>query len=189
MNPEQKNTTVENSTEQIHSHEARTESIENRLKQSAELSPRDIEAQTERARRDVIEKAASIEREAKETKKSSSVEHYRHLGISKKDRDSSYKQTMKQVQSEMSFSSRQFSKIIHNKAVENTSEFIGKTIARPNAILLGSIFAFVLTLIAYTVSKTMGYVMSGSETITAFIIGWIVGIAYDYLRLLFTGKN
>jgi len=49
--------------------------------------------------------------------------------------------------------------------------------------------AFLLTLIIYVIAKTFGYNLSGFETIGAFIIGWILGVVYDYLKILFVGKK
>ena len=96
---------------------------------------------------------------------------------------------MKQVQTELSPTSRAFSKTIHNKAVEKTSEALGATIARPNAILSGAVMAFILTLAVYVTAKTIGYQLSGFETIAAFVVGWVIGIIYDYFRALVTGKS
>ena len=81
-----------------------------------------------------------------------------------------------------------FSRIIHNKYIEPTSDFLGNTIARPNAILAGAITAFILTLITYTVAKTIGYSLSGSETIVAFVIGWTIAVIYDFIGALFKSK-
>ena len=96
---------------------------------------------------------------------------------------------MKQVQSELPAPQRAFSKIIHNPVVEKTSEAVGKTIARPNAILAGSVVAFFAVLAVYLIAKNLGYVLSGFETIAAFIVGWLIGILYDYLRVMITGKK
>lgn len=96
---------------------------------------------------------------------------------------------MARVQAEMSPPARVFSKIIHSKAVEKTSEVVGATIARPNAILSGAIVAFVLVLAVYLVAKNLGYVLSGFETIGAFIVGWVIGTLYDYFRVMITGKK
>ncbi len=101
----------------------------------------------------------------------------------------SYKKTLKQVQKELSPSNYIFSKLIHNEVIEKSSDFISFTIARPNAVLSGSIMAFVVTLSVYLLSKTIGYQLSGSESIIAFIIGWIAGIVFDYLKIIFTGKK
>ncbi len=154
---------------------------------TAELSPRDIEAQAERAKvKDKADKAIESKKN-KKTKKTTSSN--RRGNINKKQRDDSYKKTITRVQNELPASNRLFSKIIHNQVVENISDFIAATIARPNALLSGSVVAFFLTLLTYTVSKTIGYKLSGYETITAFIIGWIIGIVYDYLKVLITGKK
>lgn len=104
-------------------------------------------------------------------------------------RDESYKTTMKHVQSEMSAPARAFSKFIHNKAVERTSEVIGSTVARPDAILSGSIFAFALVLGLYLLARYNGFSLSGFETIGAFVLGWILGIIFDFLRAMITGKR
>lgn len=101
----------------------------------------------------------------------------------------SYKKTMKETQGQLSAPSRTFSKVIHNPAVEKTSEVVGSTVARPNAILAGSLTAFLFTLAIYVVAKYYGYPLSGSETIAAFILGWIVGLLVDYLRVMITGKK
>ena len=121
--------------------------------------------------------------------KKSKMPTKQHGVISKKKRNESYKRTMTRVQNELPIQNRLFSKIIHNKLIEKTSDIVGGTIARPNAMLSGSIVAFVLTLLIYTVSKMIGYRLSGFETITAFILGWIIGLVYDYLHVLVTGNK
>lgn len=101
----------------------------------------------------------------------------------------SYKKTMKETQAHMKPAERTFSKVIHNPAVEKTSEVVGSTVARPNAILAGSVTAFLFTLGLYVFAKYYGYPLSGFETIAAFILGWVVGLLFDYLRVMITGKK
>jgi hypothetical protein len=109
--------------------------------------------------------------------------------IASAERDRSYRQTLNEVQRQMSAPSRAFSKVIHNKAVEKVSDIAGSTIGRPNAVLAGAICAFVLVLGLYVHARYSGYALSGSETIAAFIIGWLVGLLFDLLRGLFKGKR
>lgn len=135
--------------------------------QSDDLALRDIDAKNEK-----------IKNNSKNKLKKQSTN-----SISKR-RDESYKRTLNRIQSELKPVNRILSKIIHNKFIEKISEVIGQTIARPNAMLLGSIFAFILTLFTYTIAKKIGYKLSGIETILSFIIGWIIGIVYDYLKTL-----
>ncbi|MEI7539805.1 MAG: hypothetical protein WCJ36_03540 [Candidatus Saccharibacteria bacterium] len=112
-----------------------------------------------------------------------------YINLSKKKLGDSYSKAMKQIQGELPTASRKFSKFLHNKYIEKTADFISQTIARPNAILTGAVFAFIIPLFMYVVAKNIGYTLSGFETIGAFALGWVVGIVYDYLKALFTGKN
>lgn len=179
----------ENKVEAIEaSREQLEKAAEKLVDNKAELSPRDAEDKAEQARFDALESSVSAEvtksAEVKKDKPSS-----RRGPISKKQQKDSFKKTMKQVQAEMKPAKRVFSKIIHNSVVEKTSDAVGKTVARPNAILAGAVSAFILTLVVYLVAKTLGYSLSGFESIAAFIVGWTIGLIYDYLRVLITGKK
>jgi hypothetical protein len=101
----------------------------------------------------------------------------------KTEREYSYKHTMRQVQSQLKAPERVFSKVIHNKAVERFSDITGSTVARPNAILFGSLFAFLGVASLYFFARFMGFSLPGSQTIIAFIIGWIVGLLVDFIRV------
>lgn len=109
--------------------------------------------------------------------------------VTKQEKDAGYKKTMKLIQSDMSPTSRAFSKLIHTPVVEKTSQVVGSTVARPNAILSGSICAFVLVLVTYFVAKKYGYPLSGFETIGAFTLGWLIGLIYDYAKLMFQSRR
>lgn len=167
----------------------RLEALEKQGEKSPEQSAEQKERTVESARIEAAEKAISKEKAgAEKDKKAPSTAPRRHGTISRKEKDASFKKHMKQVQGELSGPSRVFSKFIHNKAVEKTSDIIGNTIARPDAILTGAITAFLLVLAVYLLARSFGYVLSGFETIAAFVIGWILGIVYDYLKTVITGK-
>lgn len=189
-NPEQLQPNGERGTEARVELDNQTEKLARSPETTVELSPRDIEARAEKARQEALESAVSVESGGKEKGKLSENRDIQRRGpIDKKTREKSYKQTISRVQSELPVGSRTFSKVIHNKFVENTSEALSNTVARPNAILAGAVAAFVLTLATYTVAKTLGYRLSGTETIAAFMIGWLIGLIYDYFRLMITGKK
>lgn len=142
------------------------------------------------ARNEALEQAKSAEKDQSAKKaehEHASPERRRNGIISKKERTANYKRTMKQVQQELPVASRTFSKFIHNKVVERVSDTVGSTVARPNAILAGSLMAFIFTLAIFLVARYYGYPLSGTETIAAFVVGWMVGLLFDYLRLEFTG--
>ncbi len=155
-----------------------------------ELSPDTQERTQEHARTEALESAVSIEKKSLGHETSATPSPALRRGaISKRELDANYKRTMKQVQSELSAPSRTFSKVIHTKAVEKISEALETTIARPNAILAGAISAFIVTLGMYLLAKHFGYRLSGFETIGGFIVGWVAGIVFDYLRVMITGKR
>lgn len=144
------------------------------------------------ARHEALKEAVSVERGSAEKKgkeTASSPAKRRHGVVSKKERDASYKQHMKQLQSELKPTQRAFSKVIHNPIVEKTSDVVGGTIARPNAILSGAVVAFFLVLAVYVIAKYYGYPLSGFESIGAFIVGWVLGLLYDFFKVMATGKK
>lgn len=136
------------------------------------LSPRDQE---------IIEKA----RKSNDSKK---AKLYKTNVIDKKARKKSADKTIKRLQDELPAPMKITSQILHSRPIEIVSDFLAKTIARPNALLVGSATSFVLTLGVYAISKFIGYELSGFETIAAFILGWVIGILYDYFVLLVSGK-
>lgn len=140
---------------------------------------------------EALEAATSIKQEkAPDTTERTSLEHQKDRPLNNKvAREASFNTTMKEVQAEMSPQDRAFSKMIHNKTVEKVSDAAAETIARPNAMLTGAVFAFILTLGTYLVAKNLGYPLSGFETIGAFILGWVIGIIYDFLKVMITGRK
>lgn len=135
-------------------------------------------------------KNAAVEQEKTKEKHTSPAEKRNEkLVRNKKTLNKNFNDSMKLARRDMAAPSRAFSKVIHNPVVEKTSEALGSTVARPNAILFGSLFALVLTTGIYLWAKNAGYALSGFETIAAFIIGWLVGILFDFVRIMVTGKR
>jgi hypothetical protein len=164
---------------------------QDRIREQLEKSAETKEKSVGEATKEALEKATSHEREKSTQKHEKQVEKHerrRDGPLSKKAQAESFNRTMKQVRKDMSAPSRAFSAFIHNKTVENVSNAVGSTVARPNAVLSGSIFAFLFTLVVFLIAKNYGYPLSGAETIASFAVGWAVGLLYDYLRLMITGR-
>jgi hypothetical protein len=144
------------------------------------------------ARRQALEKAQSVEKQEQAPKQERQLAAAERRGgqpIRRAEREASFNATMQEVRTHMTPASRTFSKVIHNKTVEKVSDAASSTIARPNAILSGAILAFALTLGVYLVAKNMGYPLSGFETIGAFALGWMLGIVFDFLKVMVTGRK
>lgn len=181
--------TPENKELSIESVEAQ-KNIETNIERNAEAAKIESNEQTaEKAKIEAQELALSVEKGSAEKKKEASPAVRRHGVVSKKEKQASFKHTMQKVQAELPPAQRGFSKVIHNPVVEKTSEVVGNTIARPNAILAGAAVAFFAVLAVYLTAKHFGYVLSGFETIGAFIVGWIIGMLYDFFKVMITGKK
>lgn len=186
--PEKQNQTVENSVEITQAAGEQLEQLMKTAERSAETTPESKEKQVESAKEKALEKAVSAEKSKKEKDQQSS-RRKRHGTLTKKIKEQSFNRHMESVRHQLRAPERVFSAIIHNKVVEKTSEVVASTIARPNALLYGGISAFILVAIVYSLAKYFGYLLSGFETIGAFVIGWLLGILYDYLRVMITGKR
>lgn len=185
---ENKSENLELSPERVEAQNNIEASIE-RSAEKAKIESNEVSA--EKAQVEAQELALSIEKGGAEKKKKESASPAtKRLGVvSKREKEASYKHTVTKIQAELTPAERGFSKVIHNPIVEKTSEALGSTIARPNAILAGAAVAFFAVLIVYLTAKHFGYVLSGFETIGAFIVGWVLGILYDFFRVMITGKK
>ncbi len=164
--------------------------LANERERKAELV-NDSKHEAEQSKQEALEKAKSAEKpvEKHEEQASRAEKRPSRLAGIKPGSDAAFRLEMNEARKSMSPASRTFSKFIHNKTIEKTSEAVGSTIARPNAMLSGSLFALVLTAAIYFWARWAGYPLSGFETIGAFIIGWLIGIIFDFTRIMVTGKR
>lgn len=155
------------------------------------LEKAEAEHRQRNSREEVLAAAQELAGKAEEetTKEHSEPKESLRRAPSKKQRADSFKSQMNELQREMTPGARIMSKVIHNAVVERVSDIAGSTVARPNAMLSGSIAAFIGITVLYFIARYYGYHLSGFETVFAFAIGWIVGILYDYFRTLFDGRN
>ncbi len=159
--------------------------LERNREHKKEVLDNDLEASIEQAHAEATAEALFTKEYSKEPQQQSAVERDKTVGvISKQEREHTYKRTLKDIQSHFNGPERTFSKIIHNKPIERASDLTASTIARPNSILFGSIFAFLGVLGVYLYARYMGFALTGFETIAAFIIGWLIGIIVDFLRVI-----
>lgn len=167
------------------------EVLKSKAEQLEQRSPERSSAErADESRHEALEQAQSAEKDRANESRPDRPETKRDTPPSSKAaRKEAFDSIMSEVQSQMSPAERTFSKFIHAPAVEKVSDVTGKTIARPNAILAGSLTAFVLVLAVYLVARHYGYPLSGAETMVAFALGWVLGVVFDFLRLMVTGRH
>jgi hypothetical protein len=165
------------------------EKLQNRLEKAGELSPDSQAEQIEKARSEASKEALMSKESGREQKQATENSSPAIRRVTKQQKEDEYNHTLSRVQSHMSAPSRAFSKVIHLPVIERTSDIAASTVARPNAILAGGIFAFVITGSVYLLARAFGYQLSGFETIGSFIVGFLIGILYDFLKTMITGKR
>ncbi|MCB9819868.1 hypothetical protein H6796_00990 [Candidatus Nomurabacteria bacterium] len=160
-------------------------------KRNEALEQRSPEKSVSERSKEAQELARSHEKESRKEQEDKLAYEKRREQLSRQPRSqkAAFNKEMKRVQSQLSAPSKAFSKVIHNPAIEKVSNVTGSTIARPNAILSGSVAAFFLTGSLYAWASYAGHPLSGFESIAAFIIGWLIGIIFDYTRIMATGKR
>lgn len=162
------------------------EKLRDNRERAAEKSP---ERSVEHAKKEALEQARTAEKERSKADKKVEASPAERRPATAKQKKASFDATMKEARSQMSGPSRAFSRVIHNPAVEKVSDAVGGTVARPNALLFGALFAFIITLGTYLVARYHGYPLTGSITMASFAVGWVVGLIVDYIRLLVLGKR
>lgn len=181
---------VDSTSEQLKEGVEQAEKLHKEREDKAEKA-HETEKTAEDARKEVEQATAEKEKKDDHKKEASPAEQRKAKLLDGRHANKKlvFKKTMAEARSHMSPASKAFSSVIHNPVVEKTSEAVGATVARPNAILSGSLFALVFTTAVYLWANYAGYGLSGFETIAAFIVGWLVGIIFDYVRIMITGKQ
>lgn len=134
--------------------------------------PHDQERSVEVAR-DKLRRSA--ERPAEREKKQEPKPTQRKRLVSAAERTGAYKAALHDVQRQLPPLQRNFSRVVHARFIEETSELLEETIYRPSFLLSGGIGALVVGSLFYIVARTQGWLLSGSEFTVSLLIGGILG--------------
>lgn len=100
-----------------------------------------------------------------------------------------YQETIAGIRPKMTQTEEITSTVVHAPLLERLLDFVAGTIARPSAMLLGGLCAFVGTISLYAYARFIGLRLSGSETIFLFMFGWLLGTCIDIFRDAFRRKR
>lgn len=154
-----------------------------KAKKSHEVSKDTIESIKHSIENEAIDKSHYQVGE-KETKQTHDYTASKHL------KKQAYKQTLKQVQKNLSKPEKTFSKVIHNKTIEKVSDVGSKTVARPSGLLFGGIFAFISSLLVLLISKHSGFTYNYLLFVLVFVGGYFLGLIFElFYRFLKLGKK
>lgn len=90
-----------------------------------------------------------------------------------------FEKTLSSVRRKLNPAEKQFSRIIHNQAVEKTSDLAAKTVARPTGILFGGIFAFLGSSAAYLLARHLGGELRLGIFAATFLGGYLAGLLVE----------
>lgn len=128
-----------------------------------------------------IEKEAKSAKETKvdkATEKNNAAEHYL---ITKGLKQEAFKRNLQRARKQMSTTSRGFSKVIHQPAVDAVSKVAEKTIARPTGILTGAIVALIGSSYLLYTAKHYGFQYNYFVVIILLAGGYLVGLVIELL--------
>jgi hypothetical protein len=112
--------------------------------------------------------------------------HHEHTNqhpvlINKQLKNLAFSRSMTRTRKKLSAPSKVFSKVIHSSVIDSSSEFVGKTIARPSGMLGGAFVAFIGTSALLWITKHYGYEYNYLLVVLLFVGGSIIGVAGEYL--------
>lgn len=123
---------------------------------------------------ETIEKHAISGKEQSAGEKETPKSHHPVI-VNKQLKDMAFSRAMTRTRKKLSPVSRGFSKVIHNSFVDQSSEYVGKTIARPQAMMWGALFAFIGSSALLWITRHYGYEYNYLAVILLFVGGAIAG--------------
>ncbi len=135
----------------------------------------------------------SVEKHAISGKEHSAGEHHQAKNhpvlVNAQLKDMAFSRAMTRTRKKLSPISRGFSKIVHAPIIDKPSEFISKTIARPQGMLWGAVFAFIGTSGLLWLTRHYGYEYNYLLVIILFVTGAVIGTAIEGLLYLMKSKK
>jgi hypothetical protein len=158
-----------------------------KLKTTPENATEHAEQRAEQAREIINKQEPQPEPDAvaAETEKPASSSRF----IPHFDHQFNYRDTLASVQRKLSPAARQFSAVIHNPAIEKTSEALEKTVMRPSIVAGATWTAVVVGLMFYGAARFYGFALSGSELIVALLAGGLIGGVLELVMRLLRPKQ
>lgn len=92
-----------------------------------------------------------------------------------------FKQTMKQVRSQLPAGQRALSKLVHQPVVQKVSEVSAKTVTRPSGLLGGGLLAFAGSAVYFYLAKHVGFQYNYLIFVLFFVGGFFAGIVLEFV--------
>lgn len=158
-----------------------------KLKEKAEHARHDIYAETAKAEKAHTSGAEKARQQIQNlNKQEKEPEHYTAFEIDSELRSVTKNRELKHIQRHEQPVERAFSKLIHQPAVRVVSEAASNTVSRPSGLLGGGIAALIGTTIYLITAKHIGFGYNYTVFLALFALGFIAGLAVEFLVYLAT---
>lgn len=145
-----------------------------------EASSSEREKATHEAHKTAEKEAVSGKEHASSTEKQHQREPV-HRNLKKQ----TYKATMQRVEAKLPAYQRRFSQVINNDTVDAVSNVASRTVARPSALLGGSVVAFLALIVFTFYANSLGFEVSSGSFVIFVLLGWALGLMVEAVIKLF----
>lgn len=130
---------------------------------------------------DDVEKYSLTQEQYKQRQENESDTHHErpHHYLTKKIKNTVYRQNIENVQTHLKPGEKKFSKFIHNNTVEKLSDAGSKTIARPNVIIGAGLLMAFGGLVVMLVARKYGFEVPLSIYIAFYVVGFVIAFIAD----------
>lgn len=183
-------------TEKLHEpkgHEHKSENLDASAEASQNLERLQKEANKEVLPGDKVEQLHAQAKEravsGKETTVGEKESRPSHTSVHKELKDSSYKQTLRHIQTKLRGSDKVLSRAMHQPVVEKLSNAGAKTIARPSGVLGGGFMALIGSSVLLYMTKHYGFEYNFTIFFLLFVTGFLAGLVLEGLLRLVRRKR
>lgn len=135
----------------------------------------------EAARKAAAEQAVSATESASMAAEQPQADQSHSFAVHQQLKTNAYTQTLRTIQRRLPRVDQAFSKVIHNRRVEATSEFAAKSVARPSGILGGALFACIGSSVLVYLTRHYGFPYNYTMFIVFFVGGFGVGLLAELI--------
>lgn len=138
--------------------------------------------------RNQVEKTATSQHISGQHFISSQPKEAGHKYVSGELKSNTLKRSLDDLQEELRFYQRPFSRLIHNDVIDQISDLGAKTIARPEGLFTGGLVMFFASLLTLLICRYYGYPYDYFIGIVSFPVGYILGVLAKLLIKSFIDK-
>lgn len=111
------------------------------------------------------------------------------FGTDKALKADAYKRSLRRIRTSLNPAERTFSKVVHNKAIDSTSNVAAKTVARPSAFLGAGFGALAGSSLLLYMARQYGFTYNYTVFLLTLAVGLVVGLLLELLWRVTFGRK